>query len=116
MVTACQGAASTNFIIRHVERDLMDVQFELTPDDVDMVLRERGLQALKEPALYNIAILDRLSDSQPDLADIMIRSLVGLGDAQRQFLQAYLDAGCPLEGLDSSTDLQIISRAGIPPW
>ena len=70
----------------------MDVQFELTPDDVDMVLRERGLQALKEPALYNIAILDRLLDSQPDLADIMIRSLVGLGDAQRQFLQAYLDA------------------------
>lgn len=90
----CVSAASTNFIIRHVERDLMDVQFELTPDDVDMVLRERGLQALKEPALYNIAILDRLLDSQPDLADIMIRSLVGLGDAQRQFLQAYLDAGC----------------------
>ncbi|WP_148239325.1 DNA-binding protein [Ruania zhangjianzhongii] len=87
------STASTNFIIHHVERDAMDVQFELTPDDVDMVIRERGAAALKESALYNIAILDRLLDSAPDTADIMIRSLVSLGDAQEQFLQAYLDSG-----------------------
>lgn len=85
--------AATNFIIHHVERDLMDAHFELGPEDVDAVVRERGKSALKEPALYNIAILDRLLATNVDAADIMIRSLVGVGESQTQFLQAYLTAG-----------------------
>ena len=84
--------AATNFIIHHVERDLMDEHFELGPEDVDAVVRERGKSALKEPALYNITILDRLLTTDVDAADIMIRSLVGLGESQTQFLQAYLTA------------------------
>ncbi len=84
--------AATNFIIHHVERDLMDAHFELGPEDVDAVVRERGKSALKEPALYNIAILDRLLATDVHAADIMIRSLVGLGESQTQFLQAYLTA------------------------
>ncbi|WP_241494994.1 DNA-binding protein [Pseudomonas mediterranea] len=87
------GSAATNFIIHHVERDLMDQHFELSPEDVDAVVRERGKSALKEPALYNIAILDRLLATHIDAADIMIRSLVGLGERQASFLQAYLTAG-----------------------
>lgn len=85
--------AATNFIIHHVERDLMDAHFELGSEDVDAVVRERGKSALKEPALYNIAILDRLLATDVDAADIMIRSLVGLGERETQFLQAYLTAG-----------------------
>ncbi|WP_087134047.1 DNA-binding protein [Micrococcus lylae] len=85
--------AATNFIIHHVERDLMDAHFELGPADVDAVVRERGKSALKEPALYNIAILDRLLVTNVDAADIMIRSLAGLGESQTQFLRAYLTAG-----------------------
>lgn len=85
--------AATNFIIHHVERDLMDEHFELGAGDVDAVVRERGKSALKEPALYNIAILDRLLATDVGAADIMIRSLVGLGERQAQFLQAYLTAG-----------------------
>ena len=85
--------AATNFIIHHVERDLMDEHFELAPDDVDAVVRERGKNALKESALYNIAILDRLLAIDINAADIMIRSLVGLGERQKRFLQAYLAAG-----------------------
>lgn len=85
--------AATNFIIHHVERDLMDEHFELVPDDVDAVVREQGKNALKEPALYNIAILDRLLATDVSVADIMIRSLVSLGESQTRFLQAYLSAG-----------------------
>lgn len=87
------GAAATNFIIHHVERDLMDHHFELEPEDVDAVVRERGKNALKEPALYNIAILDRLLATDIDAADIIIRSLVGLEEHQTNFLKAYLTAG-----------------------
>ncbi len=91
------GSAATNFIIHHVERDLMDQHFELGPDDVDAVVRERGKSALKEPSLYNIAILDHLLAKHIDAADIMIHSLVGFGERQASFLQAYLTAGneCP---------------------
>lgn len=85
--------AAMNFIIHHVERDLMDEHFGLDPDDVDAVVRERGKNALKEPALYNIAVLDRLLVADVDAADIMIRSLVTLGGSQTRFLQAYLSAG-----------------------
>ncbi|WP_041790461.1 YobI family P-loop NTPase [Microlunatus phosphovorus] len=85
--------AAMNFIIHHVERDLMDEHFGLDPDDVDAVVRERGKSALKEPALYNIAVLDRLLATDVDAADIMIRSFVALGESQTRFLQAYLSAG-----------------------
>lgn len=87
------GSAATNFIIHHVERDVMDEHFELASDDVDAVVRERGKNALKEPALYNIAILDRLLANDIDAADIMIHSLIGLGERQASFLKAYLPAG-----------------------
>jgi hypothetical protein len=85
--------AATNFIIHHVERDLMDEHFTLPPEDVDAVVRERGKEALKEPALYNIDILDRLLTGDVDAADIMIRSLLSLGENQARFLQAYLASG-----------------------
>lgn len=85
--------AATNFIIHHVERDLMDVYFELTPEDVDAVVREKGMKALKEPALYNIAILDHLLATDPELANIMIDSLLDLRENSTQFIQAYLTAG-----------------------
>ncbi|AVZ32962.1 DNA-binding protein [Pseudomonas aeruginosa] len=87
------GSAATNFIIHHVERDMMDEHFELTSDDVDAVVRERGKNTLKDPALYNIAILDRLLAADLDAADIMIHSLVGLEKRQASFLKAYLTAG-----------------------
>ncbi|SFU14343.1 DNA-binding protein [Pseudomonas marincola] len=87
------GSAATNFIIHHVERDRMDEHFELVPEDVDAVVRERGKSALTEPALYNIAILDHLLATDIETADIMIRSLAGLGERQASFLQAYLTAG-----------------------
>ena len=87
------GSAATNFIIHHVERDLMDEHFELAPEDVDAVVRERGKSALKEPAFYNISILNRLLATDVNTADIMISSLVDLGMLQTSFLQAYLTAG-----------------------
>lgn len=85
--------AAMNFIIHHVERDLMDEYFELGPEDVEAVVRELGNNSLKEPALYNIAILDYLLTADVDAADIMIRSLVSFGEYQLRFLKAYLSAG-----------------------
>lgn len=87
------GSAAMSFIIHHVERDAMDPYFVLTPEDVDAVVRERSVSSLKEPALYNIAILDHLLGTKIDLADGMIESLGSLGERQRKFLRAYLNNG-----------------------
>lgn len=87
------SSAATNFIIHHIERDLMDEYFELSDDDVDAVIRECGKKALREPALYNIAILDQVLRAESEATDIMVNSLKRLGDDQKRFLQAYLNSG-----------------------
>lgn len=87
------GSAATNFIIHHVERDLMDEYFELAPNDVDAVVRERGKNALSEPALYNIAILDHLLINDVEAAGIMVHSMANFGKNQTKFMQAYLTTG-----------------------
>ncbi|MDR0989929.1 MAG: DNA-binding protein [Propionibacteriaceae bacterium] len=86
------SAAAMNFIIHHVDRDQMDEYFELSADDVDAVIRERG-NALGEPSLYKIAVLDHLLTADVDKADVVIRSLVGFGERQKEFFGAYLAAG-----------------------
>ena len=90
---------ATNFIIHHVERNLMDEHFQLNGDDVDAIIRERGTQALSEPALYNIAILDHLLHTGSSSADVMIAALARLDPDARRFLQSYLVAGAAGEEL-----------------
>ncbi len=87
------SSAATNFIIHHVEQNAMDVDFELGDDDVDAVVRERGVNALSEPALFNINILDHLLSSDVESADIMVTSIARLDESGLRFLQAYLAAG-----------------------
>lgn len=82
-----------NFLIHHVQRDRMDVHFELNEKDIGAVVEECGKSALNEPALYNIDILDHLLVNDIKSADIMICSLTSLGQRQVEFLQAYLTAG-----------------------
>lgn len=84
------STAATNFIIHHVERNIMDEYFVLDGADVDAVIRECGIKALGEPALYNICILDHLLRNDVGAADIMICSLISFGAEQLRFLQAYL--------------------------
>lgn len=86
------SAAAQNFIMLHVERDLMDEHFELDGPDVEGVIRECGTKSLVEPALYNVAILDHLLIKEGEAADIMIRSLVQFGERQQCFVQAYLNS------------------------
>lgn len=84
---------ATNYIIHHVERDLMDIYFKLTPEDVDAIVRERGKESLKDSALYNIDILDHLLVKDSELADIMIHSLLDFSENAEKFMQAYLSSG-----------------------
>lgn len=87
------SAAAQNFIMLHVERDLMDEHFELDGADVRGVILECDRTSLAEPALYNIAILDFLLEQDLAAAKLMIRSLIKFGERQHRFIQAYLNNG-----------------------
>lgn len=95
------GAAATNFIIHHVERDVMDEYFDLQADDVNAILRECGIESLRDSALYNIAILDHLliSPACELAAETMIRSLSRMHENEIRFLRAYLSGGKEREAL-----------------
>ena len=98
--------AAMNFIIHHVERDQMDEYFQLETEDVDAIVRECGTNTLKEPALYNVAILDCLLEKDAETANIMIHSLDALGARQKLFLQAYLTVGeKPFQFIQRFTEL-----------
>lgn len=87
------STAATNFIIHHAERGEMDPYFKLDPEDVDAVIRELGQDSVKQPALYNIEILDHLLETKNDAAHKMISSLDPMREKQQQFYNAYLTGG-----------------------
>lgn len=91
--------AATNFIIHHVERGLMDEQFVLTAEDAEAVIRERGARSLADPALFNIAILDYLLESNSPDADTMVTALARFDADSTKFLQSYLNSGASREAL-----------------
>lgn len=87
------SAAAMNFIIHHIEPNVMDIYLELVGDDVDVVVRECGVDALTLPGSYNISILDRLIDLDHPGAEKLIESLCQLGENEFEFIQAYVVSG-----------------------
>lgn len=98
------SAAAENFIRHQVEPNEMDVQLPLNDKDVDDVLRKSAGGDLGDRAYYNISILDHilnpdyrpprigLAKDTPKIDELIV-ALAGLGDDERDFLQAYFEAG-----------------------
>lgn len=82
-----------NFILHHVEPDVMDAHFELDSNDVDAVLRECAPSTFTEKSMYNVAILDRLLATQDKRADRIASGLARLGADERNFISAYIADG-----------------------
>lgn len=85
--------AACNFIIHNVERDKMDIHYELGDADVSSLINECGVEVLGESPFYNIAILDCLLRTRAKYVDRMVTKLMSFGDEQRLFLQAYFSGG-----------------------
>jgi len=91
-------SGATNFIIHHVDPNIMDQNFVLTSSEAEAIINDRP-ENLDEPGMYNIAILDYLltTKNQDKHVDTMITSLIELGAQQRDFIQSYLDGGSERE-------------------
>lgn len=82
-----------SFVIHHVDRNVMGVQYPLNGDEVRSVISYCGSRRLKESAMYNIAVLDWLIENDSEAAGQMIASLEEGGADQVHFLQSYLNGG-----------------------
>ena len=82
-----------SFVIHHVDRNLMDVQYRLNDDEVRSIISYCGSRRLNESVMYNIRVLDWLIANDSEAADQMIASLEEGGADQAHFLQSYLNDG-----------------------
>lgn len=102
------GRVSTraqNFLMRNVDRNIMNVDYLLDPTDVTAIVQDRSDTVLREHGMYNISVLDHLLAPQWDgednadfgerqrLAKILVRSLMANGDDEKSFFDAYFNAG-----------------------
>lgn len=106
-----------NFLIHNVASNVMDIYFQLEPEDVKAIVQERGESVLRERCMYNAKVLDYLLESGGDRLDHICKALAALGEDETQFLSAYLIAGSGREplirrltGLSDSVILFIVSQ------
>ena len=82
-----------SFVIHHVDRNLMGVQYALNDDEVRSIISHCGSRRLNESVMYNVWVLNWLIANDSEAADQMIASLEEGGADQVHFLQSYLNDG-----------------------
>jgi hypothetical protein len=87
------SANAMNFILKNIETGLVDNYFPLAAVEAAAVLREKGLGILRERVAYNVDLVDYLLDTDRDGAVVVALQLTAFGDAERDFLAAYLETG-----------------------
>ncbi|MGW4018251.1 YobI family P-loop NTPase [Rhodococcus ruber] len=83
-----------SFIVHNVDTNCPDIDYPLTDEEIEAVLRETKQSFLSDVSAYNIAILDHLLQRTDPGADTILDSLITrAGDSEQEFLQAYLAVG-----------------------
>jgi len=82
-----------NFVIHVLDRGVGDIQYELDPDDVEAIIRDKGLDIFRDRAAYNIQILDHLLTSRPTEADLILEQIRVWDREDRVFCEMYVQAG-----------------------
>lgn len=87
------SAKAMNFILRHIQQGDPAHSFVLEPDDAAAVISEQGDSVLKDPAAYNVFLLDHALRQGGELARVSTSQLARLSHEERSFLDTYLVAG-----------------------
>lgn len=94
---ATLSASAMNFIIKSVQRDVMDIEYHFAGAegpgiDIDSVLAEDP-RVVDSQAIYNLEIFDHLFRTAPSRLADPIRRLGKPDEPQRVFIDAYLESG-----------------------
>jgi hypothetical protein len=87
------SAAATNFMLKNIDPNVIDMYYELDDDDVTAILRERGESILRERASLNVSVLDYLLTNDPAGSQDFITQLMTYGDDEKALLLAYVESG-----------------------
>lgn len=85
---------ATSFIEKHVDRNLPDLNYILTPGDVDAILRDRGKGLLGEKTGLNVCILDHLLAAPNDPRTVAyVENLTAYTADEKALVDPYLENG-----------------------
>lgn len=82
-----------NFIIKHVEPNLMSIDFVLSESDVATVIRESRQEFINERSSYNVSVLNHLLESDIESATVLVKRLTQYESDEQDLLLAYMQAG-----------------------
>lgn len=87
------SAAATNYMLKNIDPNVIDMYYELTDEDVAAILRERGASILRERASLNVSVLNYLLTKNPAGIEEFIEQLMSYGDDKQALLLAYVETG-----------------------
>jgi hypothetical protein len=93
------SAEATNYIIKNVDLNQIDIYAPLSKHDVASIFKERGRGILREAAAYNINILDYVLEEDSASMSTLIDRLVRYGGREREFVLAYFQSGAAKDKL-----------------
>lgn len=78
------------FIVRNVDTNTPDANYQLSPDEVVSLLAEAGLRCLRGASAYNVSVLDHLLEQHDPQADLVLDRLAVFGEEEESFVETYL--------------------------
>ena len=93
------SANATNYILKHVDPNTIDMFFPLAEKDVDDIIREKGLAFLGTRSGFNVSLLDHLLLKMPESAEPVAGRIMTYGEEEQEFLFTYLEDGSQGEEL-----------------
>ena len=81
------------FIVRNVDTNTPDANYQLSPDEVVSLLAEAGARCLRGASAYNVSVLDHLLDQHDSQAGLVLDRLAAFGKEEQPFVEAYLSNG-----------------------
>lgn len=81
------------FIVRNVDTNTSDANYQLSPDEIVSLLAETGQRCLRGASAYNVSVLDHLlGHHDPQATDVLDR-LATFGNEEKSFVETYLSNG-----------------------
>lgn len=93
------SASAMNFLLKNIDANRIDMYFELSGEEVETIVRERGRSVLRERSAYNISFMNYLLEFDPEGARLVVNELMRYGAVEQQFLFAYMEGGASREAL-----------------
>lgn len=82
-----------NFVVHALDRGEPNMLYPLEPEDVEAILKDKGEGVLRDPSIYNVAIMDHLLAPNDERGRALAHQIAVWGDDEQAFAARYLANG-----------------------